>query len=88
MPDCIYIFRRYKMWWELFEFCFFSYLIIQLVRLVLADADLTLLWKEKFGKKPGIKVLLDIWLTFDWRLFIFWGSGGRMGWVLVLTKQW
>ena len=42
------------MWLELLEFSLFSLLIIQLVRLILADADLTLLWKEKFGRNPGI----------------------------------
>jgi hypothetical protein len=26
---------------------------VQLWRLLFADADLTLLWKEKFGAKPG-----------------------------------
>ena len=51
----IQYFRLYRMWLELLEFCFFSFLIIQFVRLVLADADLTLLWKEKFGKKPGMQ---------------------------------
>ena len=55
----IQYFRLYRMWLELLEFCFFSFLIMQFVRLVLADADLTLLWKEKFGKKPGILYPFD-----------------------------
>ncbi len=29
------------------------FLVVQLVRFVVADADLTLLWKERYGLKPG-----------------------------------
>ena len=29
------------------------YLLVQVVRLACGDADLSLLWKEAFGKKPG-----------------------------------
>ena len=38
---------------ELVFYFFLLYLLIQGVRLAFGDADLTLLWKEKFGLKAG-----------------------------------
>ena len=40
-------------WLEIFFYIFLVYLLIQLMRLLLADADLSLSWKEKYGLKPG-----------------------------------
>jgi dehydrogenase/reductase SDR family protein 7 len=39
---------------DLAWYAFVAFLVVQLFRLIFADADLTLLWKFKYGSKPGI----------------------------------
>ncbi|KAI0220422.1 Dehydrogenase/reductase SDR family member 7 [Lamellibrachia satsuma] len=39
------------------------YLLVQVARLAYGDADLSLLWKETFGKKPDILKGQVVWIT-------------------------
>ena len=46
------------MYW-LLELCVYALIVmivVQSARLILADADLHLLFKEKYGKKPGLSL--------------------------------
>lgn len=38
--------------------CIVVYVIVQLIRFITGDADLTLLWAHAFGTKPGNSVLI------------------------------
>ena len=50
-----YIYTQITMsWWDLLEYLAFLAIIIQVVRLAVADGDLTLMWKERFGRKAGL----------------------------------
>ena len=40
-------------WYAWIALLWVVYILVQLGRLAFGDADLSLLWKETFGKKPG-----------------------------------
>jgi len=42
---------------------FVIFFIIQAIRLALADGDLTLMWAERFGKKPGVLQGQVVWIV-------------------------
>ena len=45
-------------WFDLLSYVLFGVIIVQLVRLIIADCDLLLAWNAKYGIKPG-----DIYIT-------------------------
>ncbi|ELT96525.1 hypothetical protein CAPTEDRAFT_143106 [Capitella teleta] len=50
-------------WTDMLLYSFLAYLVVQLVRLIFADADLNVLWKEKFGKRPDTLKGQVVWIT-------------------------
>merc|ERR1711976_370518 len=50
-------------WLDLVQVLAVIYIVVQLVRLVVADGDLTLMWKERFGKKPDTLRGKVVWIT-------------------------
>ena len=40
-------------WIELFFYLFILFVVVQFIRLILADGDLKLMWADRFGYKPG-----------------------------------
>ncbi|ELU00489.1 hypothetical protein CAPTEDRAFT_167067 [Capitella teleta] len=50
-------------WCDVLLYAFVAFIVVQLIRLIFADADLSLLWKEKFGKKADSLKGQVVWIT-------------------------
>ncbi|KAH3859181.1 dehydrogenase/reductase SDR family member 7-like [Dreissena polymorpha] len=50
-------------WFTAIEFLLIIYLVVQLLRLLIADCDLQLQWAEKFGKSTGVLARKVVWVT-------------------------